>query len=512
MENESWESAAPPTALREAAGAGIDLKKAKRRKQNYSEVDLQRADRLPPHAPEAEQGILGCCLLSPMQSIGDCIQMQLDSDDFYDLRHQTIWLNLVLMYNERVPIDIITLQQRMKDWGTLDEIGGIPYLNVLQDSVPSAANLSYYVSIVKEKSTLRKVLNTCTDAIGRVYNYAGEVDQFVDEVERDILKISEVRQSGEAVRIGELVGATDSVIESYANNRGSPGAIPTGFPDLDRLMLGGLKGGEMFVLAARPSVGKTSYALNIAENIALNSRLPVGVFSLEMTKEALTLRMRCANARVGLRTVMDGQATQEDFTKLTEAAYRLGQAPIYIDDTPSLSIMALRAKARRMVQRFGIKAFVVDYLQLCVSTTKRAKENRQIEISEISSGIKALAKELNLPIVVLAQLNRDIEKEKKRKPRLSDLRESGSIEQDADVVGLLYNANADKEDGDGQVADTVIPVNLLIAKQRNGPTGMVYLTFFKSYTQFESATRVADADVPQNRSEPEPEPEQTEMI
>jgi replicative DNA helicase len=272
--------------------------------------------------------------------------------------------------------------------------------------------------------------------------------------------------------------------------------VGTGFVDLDK-MTTGLHGGEMVVIAARPSVGKTSLAMNIAEHVTIEQRLPVGVFSLEMTAESLILRMLCSRSRVNLRNVREGFLAERDFPKLTGAAGKLANAPLFIDDSSALSILQLRAKARRMHLQYGIKLFVIDYLQLVHSTARRA-ENRQQEIADISSGIKSLAKELSVPIIVLSQLNREIEREKGRAPRLSDLRESGAIEQDADVVGLLYKPKSGSEDDEGGPAteEDSVPVNLLIAKQRNGPTGDVNLTFLKSYTRFESAAKVSDEDVP----------------
>jgi len=263
-------------------------------------------------------------------------------------------------------------------------------------------------------------------------------------------------------------------------------------------MTTGLHGGEMIVIAARPSVGKTSLAMNIAEHVAIDQRLPVGVFSLEMTAESLVLRVLCSRSRVNLRNVREGFLAERDFPKLTGTAGKLANAPLFIDDSSGLSILQFRAKARRMHQQHGIKLFVVDYLQLLHSTSRRA-DNRQQEIADISSGIKALAKELDVPIIVLSQLNRDVEREKGRAPRLSDLRESGAIEQDADVVGLLYKPTKQGEDEDfgDSTESEASAVNLLIAKQRNGPAGEdVHLTFLKPYTRFESAAKIQDADVP----------------
>ena len=453
-------------------------------------------DRLPPHSPEAEQGVLGCVLLSPNDCMGECIEkFKAGAEVFYDLRHQTIFNTLAEMYDSREAIDVITLQQRLKNKQLLEEVGGIAYLAALPDTVPSAANLSYYLDIVQEKYLLRKMIQTCTEVVGRVYDYEGEVDALMDEVERDILRISESRVQSQTTTIKDLVKKAINTIEDFHQRQGMLTGVGTGFADLDK-MTSGLHGGEMVVIAARPSMGKTSLAMNIAEHVAIEQRLPVGVFSLEMTSESLVLRMLCSRSRVNLRNVREGFLAERDFPKLTGAAGKLANAPLFIDDSSGLSILQLRAKARRMSQQYGIKLFVIDYLQLLHSTARRA-ENRQQEIADISSGIKSLAKELNVPVIVLSQLNRELEREKNRKPRLSDLRESGAIEQDADVVGLLYKPSSDDDEERRPAAEEdAVPVNLLIAKQRNGPTGDVNLTFLKSYTRFESAAKVSDEDVP----------------
>ena len=445
-------------------------------------------------------GVLGCVLLSPNECLGECIEkLRDDKEVFYDLRHQTIFETLVAMFDAREAIDVITLQQRLKDRQLLEQVGGLAYLSQLQDAVPSAANLSYYLDIVREKFLLRKMIATCTDVVGRVYDYEGEVDALLDEVERDVLRISESRVQGGVVTTKELVGKAIGTIENYFSRKGTLNGLATGFADLDR-MTDGLHGSEMIVIAARPAMGKTSIAMNIVEHVVLEQKLPAAVFSLEMSAEALVMRMMCSLARVNLRSIREGFMSEADFPKLTGAAGRLANAPLFIDDSAALSILQLRARARRLHQQHGIKLFVVDYLQLLHSTARRAQENRQQEISDISSGIKALAKELKVPVLVLSQLNRELERDKSRKPRLSDLRESGPIEQDADVVGLLYKPNAG-EDDDSVTAEEPegLPVNLLIAKQRNGPTGDVNLIFLKPYTRFESAAKVSDEDVPMDR-------------
>ena len=481
-------------SISEEGGAAVDLKRSRRRKMPA--IDPAKLDRLPPHSTEAEQGVLGCLMWSPNDCMNECIgKFRGDSEVFYDLRHQTIYDTILVMYDKREAIDLITLQQQLKDNQFLDQVGGIAYLSSLQDAVPSAANLSYYLEIVLEKSVLRKMIRTCSDIVGRAYANEGEVDALMDEAEREVLRIAESRVSSETSTIKELVKKAITTIEQFHERQGALTGLATGFADFDK-MTSGLHPGEMIVIAARPSMGKTSLAMNIAEHVALEERLPVGVFSLEMTAESLVLRMLCSRSRVNLRNVREGFLAERDFPKLTGAAGKMAAAPLFIDDASALSILQLRAKARRMHQQHGIKLLVVDYLQLLHSTARRAQENRQQEIADISGGIKALAKELKIPIIVLAQLNRELEKDKNRKPRLSDLRESGSIEQDADLVGLLYKPSVEDEESSGGGDSDSRPVNLLIAKQRNGPTGDVNLTFLNSITRFESAAKVSDEDVP----------------
>ncbi len=478
----------------DTGGSPADSKKSRRR--SSATAGAPKLDRLPPHSIEAEQGVLGCVLLSPNDCMGECIEKLKPGDlVFYDLRHQTLFQALTEMYDQKQGIDLITVQQWLKNKQQLEAVGGLAYLSTLPNAVPSAANLQYYLEIVLEKYLLRKMVQTCTEIVGRVFDYEGEVEALLDEVERDILRISEDRVSGASLTIKELVNHAITKIEEYHHNQGMLTGISTGFIDFDK-MTTGLHEGEMIVVAARPSVGKTSLAMNIAEHVALELKIPVGVFSLEMTADQLVLRMLCSRSRVNLRSIRDGFLAERDFPKLTGAAGKMAGAPLFIDDSSALSILQLRAKARRLWQQFGIKLFVIDYLQLLHSTSRRA-ENRQQEIAEISGGIKALAKELKVPVLVLSQLNRELEKRGPgERPRLSDLRESGAIEQDADLVGLLYRdtKNKDGEEDPGEAEQEAIPVKLFIAKQRNGPTGDVDLTFLKSFTRFESAAKVSAED------------------
>ncbi|MDD9865872.1 MAG: replicative DNA helicase [Verrucomicrobiales bacterium] len=470
-----------------------DLKYTPRQRDNQTVVPIGRT---PPNDLAAEQGVLGCILLDTRQNLPACIEKVKDETVFYDLRHQAIYAAMVSMYEANAPIDLLTLSHQLRTAGELDNIGGVAYLTELQDSVPSAANLEYYFEIVRDQALLRRMIQTCTKAIADAYDETGEVDRLVGEVEQAVLAINRDHNITDMPTIVEHVQDAVGKIEMLFKNKGSTTGVETGFADLDR-MTTGLHPGEMIVVAARPSMGKTSLAMNIVEHVALNLQLPVGVFSLEMSSESLVMRMISSLARINSHEMQEGMLTPRDFPRIHETASRLAKSALHIDDTAGLSILQLSARARRMWQQHDIKLFVIDYLQLLHSTSRRAGENRQQEIAEISSGIKAMAKTLGVPVIVLSQLNRELEKDKNRKPRLSDLRESGSIEQDADLVGLLYKPGGVDEDTDDPDSEAR-PVNLLIAKQRNGPTGDVPLTFLKGYTRFENAAKFTREDMPQD--------------
>lgn len=457
----------------------------------------QSAERLPPHSHEAEQGVLGCIMLDPQNSLPMCIDKLRGFEVFYDLRHQTIYQVLLQMWDDQKAIDMITLQQVLKDRNELENIGGMAYLSALADATPSAANLEYYADIVQQRYLKRKVISACTSIVSRTYDdQTAEADEILDHAEREMLKVGAERKTTENRGMRDLVRSALDTIEAMHQRQGKITGLETGFSDFDK-MTSGLEGGQMVVIAARPSMGKTSLAMNIAEHVAVDSRIPVGVFSLEMTADSLTVRMLCSRARVNMRNVRDGFLQERDFPKITNASAKLSSAPLFIDDSSGLSILQLRAKARRMAQQHGIKLLVIDYLQLLNSSNRRA-ENRQQEIADISGGVKGLAKELRIPVIVLSQLNREIEKDKSRKPRLSDLRESGAIEQDADIVGLLYKPNA-REDEPVANPDAE-SVNLFIAKHRNGPVGDINLTFLRPFTRFESAAKVMPEDMGDERS------------
>jgi replicative DNA helicase len=336
---------------------------------------------------------------------------------------------------------------------------------------------------------LRQIISTCTESVRRAYEEQGEVGALLDEVEQKIFNVGDDRFKGQLLTMKEQVmGALESIEKLYERRGGITG-ISTGFTEFDR-MTSGLHPSEMIVIAARPSMGKTALAMNISEHVAISQKLPVAVFSLEMSSQQLVQRMLCSRARVNLQRVRDGFLAERDFPSLTAAASKLAEARIFIDDAASLSILELRAKARRLKAQQDVQLIVVDYLQLLRSTTRRAQDNRQLEISEISAGLKGLAKELKIPLIVIAQLNRQPEARSGGKPRLSDLRESGSIEQDADLVGLLVRPEIYEEDEEAR-AEKEGEAELIIAKQRNGPVGEISLTFLKEFTRFEDRAREA---------------------
>ncbi len=445
-------------------------------------LPAQELKRLLPQSKDAELGVLGSILLSPREVMGECVEKKITPEHFYTPAHGIIYEILQELYDASKPIDFIILTQILRDRGLLDQVGGAAFVTSLFTFVPTAANASYYIDILKEKYTLRQIILTCNEFAQRSYEEQENVDAFLDQVETKIFSIAQSRLGERTFRIKDSVMEALESIEKLYERRGQISGISTGFRDIDQ-MTDGLHGSEMIVIAARPSMGKTAFAMNIVEHVALDLKLPVAVFSLEMSSQQIVQRLLCSRARVNLSKVRDGFMNENDFHNLTVAASQLAESKIFIDDTAGLSVLELRAKARRLKAQHDIQLIAIDYLQLLRSPTKRAQENRQLEIAEISSGVKALAKELNIPIIVLAQLNRNPEARKGGKPVLSDLRESGAIEQDADLVGLLVRSEYYAEDEE-QRQELRGEAELIIAKQRNGPVGEVPLTFLKEYTRF----------------------------
>ena len=448
--------------------------------------------RTPPNSAEAEQGVLGSMLISPRETIAECVE-KINEEYFYVPSHRTIYNVLVDLWNAGQAIDLITFTQVLRDRNLLDSVGGAAFVTNLFTFVPTAANVQYYLEIVRDKYILRQIISAATESVRRAYEEQDEVDSLLDEVEQRIFDVGEDRFKGQMLSMKDHAMQAIETIERLYERKGSITGISTGFVEFDR-MTSGLHPSEMIVIAARPSMGKTALAMNIAEYVAINEKLPVGVFSLEMSSQQLVQRLLCSRARVNLQRVRDGFLGERDFPSLTAAASKLAEAKIFIDDSASLSILELRAKARRLKAQQDVQLLIIDYLQLLRSTSRRAQDNRQLEISEISAGLKALAKELKIPVIVVAQLNRQPEQRSGGKPRLSDLRESGSIEQDADLVGLLVRPELYEEDEEARV-EKAGEAELIIAKQRNGPVGEIALTFLKEYTRFETRARnVSEAE------------------
>jgi replicative DNA helicase len=492
--------ATPPSAWTgekpRKAGNGAGRGSAARSGEKVVPISLtgsaQDVHRTPPHSVEAEQGVLGSMLISPRETIAECVE-KINEEYFYVPAHRTIYDVLVDLWNTRQGIDLITFTQVLRDRNLLDSVGGAAFVTNLFTFVPTAANVQYYLEIVRDKYILRQIISAATESVRRAYEEQEEVDSLLDEVEQKIFDVGEDRFKGKMLSMKDHAMQAIETIERLYERKGSITGISTGFVEFDR-MTSGLHPSEMVVIAARPSMGKTALAMNIAEYVAINEKLAVGVFSLEMSSQQLVQRMLCSRARVNLQRVRDGFLGERDFPSLTAAASKLAEARMFIDDSASLSILELRAKARRLKAQQDVSLIIVDYLQLLRSTTRRAQDNRQLEISEISAGLKALAKDLKIPVIVLAQLNRQPEQRTGGKPRLSDLRESGSIEQDADLVGLLVRPELYEEDEEARV-EKAGEAELIIAKQRNGPVGEIPLTFLKEYTRFETRAR--------NVSEPE---------
>ncbi len=430
--------------------------------------------RVPPQNLEAEKAILGAMILSD-DAIGIAME-NLDSFYFYETRHQKIFESVKDLYAARRNIDLITLSDFLSNKGLFDSIGGKAYLTELADFVPTAANVRYYIDIVKEKGIQRQLIRNATQIISKSYATGVNVDELVDAAEQLIFEIALAKQTQQAMHVGDLVKAAIENIDSLYQRKQAITGVATGFVDFDR-MTSGLQKSDLIIIAGRPSMGKSAFAISIAEYAALEKSVPVAIFSLEMSKEQLVQRMLCSQAQVDAHKVRTGFLSPSDWPHLTKAAGKLSSVPIFIDDTPAISVLELRAKARRLKTAHDIGLVVVDYLQLMQGAAK--SESRQQEISEISRSLKALARELNVPLIAISQLSRAVESRQDHRPQLSDLRESGAIEQDADVVVLLMREEyyMPTEENRG-IAEAII------AKQRNGPVGSLKLKFFKEFVKF----------------------------
>ena len=433
--------------------------------------------KLPPQNLEAEQSVLGGILIENY-SINKVVEV-LKPDDFYREAHRKIYKALIDLSERDEPADLITLTNELRNNDHLDSIGGASYVASLIDSVPTAANIEYYAKIVKEKAILRKLIQASTEIITQSYEDRGDVEGFLDEAERAIFDISENRVRPSFYPIRDIIKESFKILERLYEKKELVTGIPSGFKDLDR-MTAGFQPSDLIIVAGRPSMGKTAFCLNLAQYAAIQKKIPIAIFSLEMSKEQLGIRMLCSEAHVEGTRLRSGFLSESDWPRLTIAAGNLSDASIYIDDSAALTILELRAKARRLkIEHGGLGMLIVDYLQLMKGRTR--VESRQQEISEISRSLKALAKELNIPVIAVSQLSRKTEERTGNRPQLSDLRESGAIEQDADLILFIYRDeiyNRSEENPNKGKAE------IIIGKQRNGPTGKVELAFLDKFTTF----------------------------
>lgn len=431
-------------------------------------------DRVPPQNLEAEQSTLGAMLLDK-EAIAKVVEM-LVVEDFYRDAHRIIFDALVTLFNRGEPVDLVTVTELLRQRGALEQVGGASYISTLANTVPTSANAEYYARILRNKSILRSLVSVGAQIARMGYDESSEVDETLDRAEQLVFRISQRGETGTVADMKTVLMGTFDRIEQLYTSKGAITGLSTGFIEFDN-MLSGLQPSELIVIAARPSMGKTALALNIAENVALADRKPVLVFSLEMSKEQLAQRMLCSQAGVDGQRLRRGLLTEQDWPRLSYALGRLSEAPIFIDDTPSVTALEIRARSRRLKAERGLALVVVDYLQLIQSRSRA--ENRQQEIAEITRSLKALARELEVPVIALAQLSRAVEATGDKRPLLSHLKESGEIEQSADVVAFIYREEYYKPDSEKKNIAEII-----VAKQRNGPTGPFELHWQKEFTRF----------------------------
>lgn len=444
-------------------------------------------DRTPPQNIEAEQAVLGAMLISK-EAIAEAAQI-LNSEDFYREAHRIVFDAMIELSNKNQAVDNLTVVEQLNKENNLEKVGGIAFVTALANTVPTAANVVFYAKIVREKALMRKLINTATAIAAMGYEDNKDVDTILDKSEKMILQVAANRKTGDFMPINQIVIDTFSKIETLYESKGGLTGLPTGFKDLDRLTAG-LQPSDLILVAARPSMGKTAFTLNIASHVATRENKPVAFFSLEMSKEQLMQRMLCAEGLVESQRLRVGDLDEQDWQRLINAADKFSKAPLYIDDTPGITIMELRSKARRLQQEKGLSLVLIDYLQLMQGRGNRNGDNRQQEISEISRSLKSLARELNVPVIALSQLSRSVESRQIKKPMLSDLRESGSLEQDADIVMFLY-----REDYYNAETENKNITDVIVAKHRNGPVDTVQLFFHKEFTKFADLLRTDDTNM-----------------
>ena len=441
-------------------------------------------NKLPPYNKEAEQSVLGACLHSE-DAIAKALEV-LNSEDFYKSTHKKIFSVMREQFEANEPIDVLALADKLKRKNELEEVGGIEYLTLLEDFVPTSTAVVHHAKILREKKILRDLIETATEIVSSGYSDNDDVDTLLDKAEQSIFEISEKRTKQSFYKLPDIIKQGLSDLEKLAQEPGMVTGVPSGFTDLDN-MTAGFQKSDLIVLAARPSMGKTSFALDIARYVSLTQKIPTAFFSLEMSKEQLGMRLLCSKAQVDSSKVRTGYLAKSDWPKVHDAGRELAEAQLFIDDSPALSVLDVRARARRLAAEQPLGLIIIDYMQLMQG--RSGTESRQLEVSEISRGLKALAKEINAPIIALSQLSRAVESRPDKRPLLSDLRESGSIEQDADVVMFIY-----RDVVYNQESDDPGKTEILIRKQRNGPIGEAFLHFENQYTRFYD--RSARVDTP----------------
>lgn len=447
-------------------------------------------DRMPPQNNEAEQSVLGSILLQPSALISSMEFIQ--ASDFYRRSHQLIFQAMIDLNEKNEEIDVITVANLLETSGQLEDVGGTPYLAELANIVPTAANIEYYAQIVEERSLLRRLIQASTDIISDTYEESDEISNLLDNAEQKILEVSERKNRSGFTKISDILRDSMEEIDQLYKNDEEITGLSSGYRALD-LMTAGLHEDELIILAARPGVGKTAFALNIAQNIGTSTNENVAIFSLEMGATQLVNRMLCAEGTINANHLRTGQLTEEEFEKLFVAMGSLSKANIFIDDTPGIRVSEIRAKSRRLMQeRGGIGLIIIDYLQLIEGS---GRESRQQEVSEISRQLKKLAMELNVPVIALSQLSRSVEQRQDKRPILSDLRESGSLEQDADIVAFLYREDYYRAEEDEEEVEEDNVVEVLIEKNRSGARGTVKLLFIKEYNKFSSLTYYPENEI-----------------
>ncbi|QDQ00715.1 replicative DNA helicase [Lysinibacillus fusiformis] len=432
-------------------------------------------DRVPPHNREAEQSVIGAIFLEP-QALITASEILL-ADDFYQNAHKKIFETMLRLSDQGKAIDVVTVTEELSAKKEIEDVGGLSYILELANAVPTAANVAHYAKIVEEKALLRRLIRVATKIVEDGYTREDEVEALLGEAEKKMMEVANRKNAGDFKHVKDVLVETFDNIEQLQSRKGDVTGIPTGFRDLDHITAG-FQRNDLIIVAARPSVGKTAFALNVAQSVAVQARENVAIFSLEMGAEQLVMRMLCAEGNIDAQVLRTGALTNEDWGKLTMAMGSLSNSGIFIDDTPGVRINEIRAKCRRLAQENGLGMILIDYLQLIQGSGKPG-ENRQQEVSEISRSLKGLARELKVPVIALSQLSRGVEQRQDKRPMMSDLRESGSIEQDADIVAFLY-----RDDYYDKESESKNMIEIIIAKQRNGPTGTVTLAFKKEFNKF----------------------------